>query len=123
MTTAVIEKIYNMALISKIKKHLGPKKLKKILKNLKSLAKEDLKEFSKLKIKKFKTEKEEKKPKLIIVAPIIKFQYYFEDLKKSNSKPTVNNNNGYKGEDTSSEIDDTEEGAKQKDSSDFSSEE
>ena len=43
MSSDLNEKIYDMALISKVKKQTGPKKLKKILKTLRNYAEEDLK--------------------------------------------------------------------------------
>ena len=51
------KKIYDMALISKIKEHEKLKKLKNIIKNLRNLAQEDVEEFSVLKIKIFKEER------------------------------------------------------------------
>ena len=124
MTSIVNEKIYDISLILKVKEQTGPKKLKKIIKNLKNLAEEDLKEFSVLKIKILKEDKEEeKKSEIIIVAPIFGFQHYLEDIDKLNSKSTVNNDDEHEGEDTPSDVDCNEESFKQKDSSDFSSDE
>ena len=120
MTSASNEKIYNIALISKIKEQTGPKKLKKIIKNLRNLAEEDLKEFSDLKIKVFK---EEKKQEAKIAAPILGLRHYFEDFKKSNSKKIVNNDTGYERKNTPSTVNDSEEGVEQIDSSDFSEDE
>ena len=123
MISASNEIIYDTNLISKVKKQTDQKKLKKILKNLRNLAEEDLKGFSQLKIKVFEEEKkEEKKPEIIIVAPILGFQYYFEDFKKSTSKQIVNKDVDYKGENTPSTVDDNEE-ENQVDSSDFSEDE
>ena len=115
------EKIYNITIISQIKQRTGLKKLKKIRKYLKNLAEEDLKTFSKLKIKIFE-EKKEKNTEFIIIAPIIGFQHYFEDFKKSTSKQIVNKDVDYKGENTPSTVDDNEE-ENQVDSSDFSEDE
>ena len=124
MSFVIIETIYDMTLISKVKEQTGPKKLKKIINNLKNFAEEDLKEFSKLKIKIFEEEKEEvKKPEIRIVAPIFGFQQYLEDIKKSNSKLIVNIDDENEGEDTPSDVDGDEKGMKQKDSSDFSEDE
>ena len=124
MSFVIIETIYDMTLISKIKEQTGPKKLKKIINNLKNFAEEDLKEFPKLKIKIFEEEKEEvKKPEIRIVAPIFGFQHYLEDIKKSNSKLIVNIDDENEGEDTPSDVDGDEKGMKQKDSSDFSEDE
>ena len=123
MISASNEIIYDTNLISKVKKQTDQKKLKKILKNLRNLAEEDLKGFSQLKIKVFEEEKkEEKKPEIIIVAPILGFQHYFEDFKKSTSKQIVNKDVDYKGENTPSTVDDNEE-ENQVDSSDFSEDE
>ena len=112
------ENIYDMALITKIKEHTGSKKLKKILKNLRKIAEDDIKEFSALKVKVFK-EEEEKKPQFKIIAPISGFQNYLEDSKKLNSKTIVNIDIELEGENTSSTFDDYEEEIKQADSSDF----
>ena len=112
------ENIYDMALISKIKEHTGSKKLKKILKNLRKIAEDDIKEFSALKVKVF-VEEEEKKPQFKIIAPISGFQNYLEDSKKLNSKTIVNIDIELEGENTSSTFDDYEEEIKQADSSDF----
>ena len=81
------ENIYDMALISKVKKQTGPKKIKNILKNLRNIAIEDVKEFSELKVKVLK---EEKKPEIKIAAPIFGFQRFFEDFKNLNSKEIIN---------------------------------
>ena len=113
------ENIYDMALISKVKKQTGPKKIKNILKNLRNIAIEDVKEFSELKVKVLK---EEKKPEIKIAAPIFGFQRFFEDFKNSNSKEIINNDAAYEGENTPSTVDDNEE-EKQVDSSDFSDDE
>ena len=124
MVSVVSVDVYNKILISKIKEQTGPKKLNKIVNNLKNLVIEDLKGFSKIKIKIFEEEKEEeKKPEFKIAAPIIGFQHYFEDFKKSNSKSIINNVVEYEGENTPSTVDDNENEVKQIDSSDFSDDE
>ena len=117
------EKKYDMALISKIKKQTGSKKLKNIIKNLRNLSKKDIKESSELKIKVFEEEKEEEKKIVFkISAPIIRIQHYIEDFKKLNSKPIINNNIDNEGENAPSTVDNDEE-TKQIDSSDFSDDE
>ena len=121
---SISENNYNMALILKIKEQTETKKLKKIIKNLRNLAEEDLKGFAELKIKIFEEEKvEEKKQELKTVAPTVGFQHYFEDFKKTNLKSEVNNIVEYEGENTPSTVDDNEEEVKQIDSSDFSDDE
>ena len=123
MASVVSEENYQNTLISKIKEQTKPKKLKKHLKSLRNLAIEELKGFPELKIKIFKEEKEqEKKPELIIVAPIIGFQHYSEDFNKSNSKQNVSNIVNCEEDNTLSTVDDDKEELKQVDSSDFSDE-
>ena len=121
MTSVINEKIYNIILISKDEEQIRQKKLKKILKILRNITEEDLKEFSELKIKIF--EVENINPKIPIAAPIIGFQHYFEDFKKLNSRQIVNNNDDNEDENTLSNVDDNEEEIKQVDSSDFSEDE
>ena len=121
MISAKNQYIYDVALISEVKKHTGSKKLKSIVNNLRNLSKKDVKEFSQLKIKKFEEEKEEKL-ELKISAPIIQL-HYINDLKKTNPKTIVNNDVDYEGENTPSTVDDNEEELKQIDSSDFSDDE
>ena len=124
MSSAKSENIYDMALISEVKKHTGPKKLKEIIANLRNFSKKDVKEFSELKIEIFEEEKENKKPEFKISAPIIRLQYNSKDLKKPNPKPTVSNNNvGYGRKNTPSTEVGNEEELKQIDSSDFSDDE
>ena len=124
MSSTTNEKIYDISLISKVKEQTGPKKLKKIIKNLRNFTEKDLKELSKLKIKIFEEDREEEeKSEFVIIAPIIKFQHYLEYIKKSNSKSIVNNNDEFKGEDTPFDAKNVEKEIKQKDSSDFSSDE
>ena len=121
MISTVNNKIYNTNLISKIKEKTGPKTLKKIVKYLRNLSKEDVKKFSKLKVKIFEEEKtNEKIPEFKIVAPIIGFQHYFEDFKKPNSSSDINTVFDNEGENTPSTVDDNEEEIKQLDSSDIS---
>ena len=123
MISTINENIYDMALISKIKEQTGPKKLKKIIKNLRNLAEEDVKGFSDLKIKIFEEQKEEEKqPEIIIAAPAFGFQRYLEEFKKQNVKSIVSDDADYEGENTPSTADDIED-EKQIDSSDFSDDE
>ena len=87
------ENIYDVILISKIKKRTGPKRLKKINRNLRNLIEDDFKEFSGLKITKFEEEIEEEEnhePKNAV--PVIEIKHYIEDFKKSNSIKILNNN-------------------------------
>ena len=121
MISIVKNKIYNTNLISKIKEKTGPKTLKKIAKYLRNLSKEDVKTFSKLKVKVFEEEiKNEKIHEFKIIAPVIGFQHYFEDLKKPNSTSDINTVFDNGGENTPSTVDDNEEEIKQVDSSDIS---
>ena len=98
--SAINENIYDMILISKIKERTGPKKLKKIMKNLRNFAGDDIKEFPGLKFKSLKEKKEEEK-ELESENSIIRIHHYIEDFKKSNSKSISNNDGGKKGENTS----------------------
>ena len=131
MIPVIHENIYDLALISKVKKYAG-KRLKKIVKNLRNLEEQNIKEFSSLKIKVFEEDKEEEKeiekeeeknPEFKIVAPIFGFQHYFKDFKKSDSKSIVNDYAGLEGENTLSTVDDNKEEIKQVGSSDFDSDE
>ena len=122
MISLISENTYNVDLISKVKEHVRQNKLKKIIKKLRNLAENDIKEFSELKVKIF-VEEEEKKPVFKIAAPVFGFQHYFEDFKKLNSKRIVNNIVDLVEENTSSTFDDNNEDIKQIDSSDFSSNE
>ena len=115
------ENIYDMALISKVKEQTNPKKLKKIIKNLRNLENHNFKKFSSLKAKML--EEEEKETEFKIVAPTTEFKLYFENFKKSNSKLFVNSDIDLGGENTSPAIDDNEKKLKQIDSSDFSEDE
>ena len=115
------EKVYDIMLIEGVKKQTGRKKVRNIINYLRKIADEDLEQSSKLKIKIFKEEKEEKKePEFKIVAPIIGFQHYFEDIKKSNSNSIANKAFDDEGENTPSTVDGNEEEAQQIDSSDIS---
>ena len=123
MISNINENNFDVALISKIKKQTGPKKLKKIIKNLRNLAEEDVKGFSGLKIKVFEEQKEEEKqPEIIIAVPAFGLQHYLEEFKNQNVKSIVNDVADYEGENTPSTADDNEEELKQIDSSDFSDE-
>ena len=123
MSFFINEKIYNITLISKVKRQTDPKKIKKIINSLKNCTKEDLKKFSELKIKIFEKEKEElQKSEFKIAVPIIGFHHYLEDIKKSNLKQAVNNNDENKVENSSTAYE-SEEEVKQIDSSDFSEDE
>ena len=121
MASVIKKNIYDMALISTIKSRTGPKKLKKIIKNLRNLVEDDIKKLSGFKIKIFEEKEEQIKQEFKIIAPIFRFQHYFEDSKKSISKSIVNNDNDLESDKTSSSVNNNEEETKQKDSSDFSS--
>ena len=114
------ENIYDMALILKIKEQTESKKLNKIIKNLRSVTENDLKELSRIKIKKLEIQKEiERKSELKNVASIIEFPHYAKDFKKSSSKSILNDDDDHEGENTPVTIDDNEEEVKQIDSYDF----
>ena len=88
------ENIYDVILISKIKKRTGPKRLKKINRNLRNLIEDDFKEFSGLKIKKFEEEKVEEEEENQVpknAVPVIEIKHYIEDFKKPNSREILNN--------------------------------
>ena len=120
MISAKNDKIYNIALILKVKKQMGLKKIKNIIKNLRSLAEEDLRRLSMLKVKVFDEDKKDNnKSELKIVAPITGFQHYLQNFNKSNSKSIVNNSVDFGGKNIPSNVDDNEE-EEQIDSSDFS---
>ena len=122
MFFAINQNIHDLALISKIKERTTQVKIKKIVNNLKNIAKDEIQKCSKLKIKIFKEESEnEKKFEFKIAAPIIGLQQYIKEYKNHNSKTSVNKNNETEGENTPSTVDDNEE--KQVDSSDFSDDE
>ena len=123
------ENFYDMFLISKIKERTNQKKLKKIVNNLKNIAKDEVNKFPEIKIKIYREEKneeekneEEKKIEIKVAAPVIGLKHYIKDFKKSNSKITINNNNEDESENTSSTVEDNKE-LKQIDSSDFSDDE
>ena len=89
------ENIYDMSLISKIKEQSSPNKLKKIIKNLRNIAEDDVKKSSGLKIKILEEKNEEnKKLEFKNFAPSTEFQHYIEDFKKPNSRPILNNDEG-----------------------------
>ena len=127
MISFINEKIYDMTLISKTKKQNGPEKLKKIINNLRKFEKDNLKGLSGFKIEIFKEKKEEiNNQDSKISAPIIGFQYYFENFKKSNSKTKsiINNDVDSEKENSFSIVNsNVEEETKQIDSSDFSEDE
>ena len=115
---------YDLALISKAKEMIGSKKIKKIVRNLRNLEKENTKKLSELKIKIFEEEKEEiEESKFKIIAPIIGINHYFKNLEKSNSNIFVNNDVSLEGKNNTSIVEDNEEELKQIDSSDFSADE
>ena len=117
------ENIYDMSLISKIKEQSGTKKLKKITKNLRNLADDDVNKSSKLKIKIFEEKnEEEKKSEFKIATPIIGLQQYINESKKFNSNAILKIDNESEAENTPSTVDNNEE-EKQIDSSDFSDDE
>ena len=121
MVSIINKDIFKEAFILKTKENAELKRLKKIVNNLKRLAVEDVKGFSKLNIKIFEEEKEEeKKPEFKIVAPIIGFHHYFEDFKKTSSKLSLNNIVDCVEENTCSTVDDEKEELNQVDSSDLS---
>ena len=126
MIFATNENFYDMILISKIKEQTSPKKLKKIVNNLKNTVKDEVNKFPEFKIKIFRDEKdeeekseEEKKIEIKITAPVIGLKGYIKDFKKSNSKIIINNSNEDESENTPSTVDDNTE-LNQIDSSDFS---
>ena len=121
MISVKSEKNYKMTLISKVKKQREPKKIKKIIKYLRNLSEEDVKKASELIIKIFEEEKEEeKKSEFKIVAPIIGFQHYSEDFKKSNLKTVKNNDAEFARATSPSTVDENKEEINQVDSSDLS---
>ena len=123
MSSAENKNFYDAILNSKIKERTGPKKIRKIVNNLKRIAEDDIQKFSKLKIKIFKEKNEEvKKPEFKIATPIIGLQQYIKKFQKSNSKIIFKEDNESEGENTPSTVDNNEE-EKQIDSSDFSDDE
>ena len=124
MDPAIDKNAYDLALISKVKENTRPKKLKKITQYLRNLSKEDINEFSELKIKILDEKGEEiKKPEFKIIAPVIGTQHYFESLIKLNSNHIVNNEVDLEGKNTPSVVDNIEVKEEQLDSSDFSGDE
>ena len=119
MISVVNENIYDMNLISKVKEHRSPKTLEKIIKNLRNIEKEDVGNFSELKVEVFEEKREEeKKTEYEIIPPLIGFIH--EDLKKPDS--IVNNVEEEEGENTPSTVKDCGED-EQVESSDFSDDE
>ena len=124
MICIINENIYNMTLISKIKKQTGSKNTKKIIKYLRNLADDDVKKFFKLKIKIFNEKKEETKNKVSNVdASIIGPHRYVENFNESKLKPVMNTEDEHEGENTSASIDNNEEERKQNNDSNFSADE
>ena len=120
MISIIKENFYNIDLISKVKKQTGPKKIKKILENLRCLSEEDVKRYPEFKVKIFEEEgKEDEKNESIIAVPVVGLKHYIEDCKKLDSKSNVNNNIDYERKKIPSNVDDNE----QIDSSDFSKDE
>ena len=106
MTCIINDNIYDMTLISEIKEQIGPKKLKKITKNLRNIAEYDVKKFSELNIKAIEEKNEkEKKPEFKIVAPTIVLQHcIIENFKKPNLKLIFNIDDELEGENSSAVI-------------------
>ena len=117
---SVNENVYDITLILKIKERTGTKKIKKILRNLRNLAEDELKEFSELKINKFGEEKSEiKNNKFKNDTSFIEFQHYTEDFKNLNSRSILYNDDEYERVNTPVTSDDNEEEMKQIDNSYF----
>ena len=122
------DKIYDLNLISKIKKQTGERGLKKISKHLRSHTRLDVKDFNELKVKIFNGDAEEiknieekKKAEFKISAPILNLTIYTKYLKKLSSKIYKN----YKEDDDEEErmpptVADNDEEIVQIESSDFS---
>ena len=127
MSSTFGDKIYNLDLISEIKRKSGPEIITKIRKYLRSITEADIKDLNELKIKIFddteekKIIEEEKKEEFKIVAPTVNVQLYLNDFKKLNSKSNLNEEDD-KGENTPSTVVDDGE-VEQADSSDFSDDE
>ena len=126
MTHIFKDKIYDINLISKIKKKIGSKELKNIRNHLKNLTELDIKECNELKVKTFDDEEEikiveeNKKEELKISSPVISLRVLTKYLKKSNSKINKNYKEDEVEENTPSTIIDNDEEIVQIDSSDFS---
>ena len=119
MNSVINENNYDMNLISKVKEHRSPKTLEKIIENLRNIEKEDVGNFSELKVEVFEEKiEEEKKTEFEIITPLIGFNH--EDLKKPDS--IVNNVDEDEGENTPSTVNDGGED-EQVESSDFSDDE
>ena len=80
------ENDYDFTLISKVKERTSPKKLKKIIKDLKNLEEDDIKEFSELKINIFEEKEDEKEPEFKIIVPIVEIKNYFEEKNQIQNK-------------------------------------
>ena len=123
MSSAANKNFYDVIFNSKIKERADPKKIRKIVNNLKNIAKDDILKFSKLKIKVFKEKNEEEKnAEFQIATPIIGLQQYINESKKFNSNAILKIDNESEAENTPSTVDNNEE-EKQIDSSDFSDDE
>ena len=117
---SVNENVYDITLILKIKERTGTKKIKKILRNLRNLAEDELKEFSELKINKFGEKKSEiKNNKFKNDTSFIEFQHYAEDFKNPSSRSILYNDDEYERVNTPVTSDDNEEEMKQIDNSYF----
>ena len=110
MISVINENFYDMALILKIKERTEPKKIKKIVNNLKKIEEDEVNNFSKLKIKVFEEKKEDvKKIESKIFSSIIDFKSHIEDTKLSNSRSILDSDDEYEGENTPSTVRDNEE--------------
>ena len=115
MILAINENDYDMTLISEIKKHTGPTKLKKIVEDLKNLEEEDLKEYPELNVEIFEEKNpEEKNDEYKNASPTNILQNYTKNFKKLNS--IINNSYENKGLNTTDNNNDEE---KQKNNSDY----
>ena len=123
MIFIINENIYDVGLILQIKERTGPKKIKKIINNLKNTAEEDIKNFCGLPIKLLEKNEDEKKLELKNSPLTIEFHSYIEDAKASNPKQILNNDKESDGENTPSTIDDKEKQEKKIDGSNFSEDE
>ena len=123
MASVINEKVYNKTLISKIKEHTGPKKLKKIINHLRKIAEDDIKESYALKIKIFEEKKEQEvNLELNIDASTIEVKHYTEDLRE-NSRMIVNKDGESEEDNSTCTVNDKNKEFKQIDSSDLSDDE
>ena len=123
MISIINENFYDMALILKIKERTEPKKIKKIVNNLKKIEEDEVNNFSKLKIKIFEEKKEdEKNIESETFSSIIDFKCHIEETKLSNPKSILDSDDEYEGENTPSTVRDNEEQNKV-DGSEFSADE